>query len=167
MAPKRKPLSAAVEKSLRAKADKSRFTYRQLAAVYRRGQGAYLSSKQIDFILEQIQNPSFIIASLEIMGGMSFLIILVLLLLYIISRMSAKTCFLLDKETLKIQEKILGFEYDQEEESKKDIIGIFIHELRHRYDVTINTRKMIYQLGNKLTEEEAIWLAKEIENWLN
>ena len=43
MAPKRKPLSAAVEKSLRAKADKSRFTYRQLAAVYRRGQGAYLS----------------------------------------------------------------------------------------------------------------------------
>ncbi len=44
MAPKRKPLSATVEKSLRAKADKSRFTYRQLAAVYRRGQGAYLSS---------------------------------------------------------------------------------------------------------------------------
>ena len=33
MAPKRKPLSAAVEKSLRAKAEKSRFTYRQLAAV--------------------------------------------------------------------------------------------------------------------------------------
>ena len=44
MAPKRKPLSAAVEKSQRAKAEKSRFTYGQLAAVYRRGQGAYLSS---------------------------------------------------------------------------------------------------------------------------
>ena len=44
MVPKKRPLSAAVEKSLRAKADKSRFTYRQLAAVYRRGQGAYLSS---------------------------------------------------------------------------------------------------------------------------
>ena len=44
MPPKRKPLSAAVEKNLRAKAEKSRFTYRQLAAVYRRGQGAYLSS---------------------------------------------------------------------------------------------------------------------------
>ena len=41
---RRKPLSAAVEKSLRAKAEKSKFTYRQLAAVYRRGQGAYLSS---------------------------------------------------------------------------------------------------------------------------
>ena len=44
MAPKRKPLSAAVEKKLRAKTEKSRFTYGQLAAVYRRGQGAYLSS---------------------------------------------------------------------------------------------------------------------------
>ena len=43
-AKRRKTLSAAVEKSLRAKAEKSRFTYRQLAAVYRRGQGAYLSS---------------------------------------------------------------------------------------------------------------------------
>ena len=50
MAPKRKPLSAAVEKSLRAKAEKSRFTYRQLAAVYRRGQGAYLSADQEMFL---------------------------------------------------------------------------------------------------------------------
>ena len=43
MASKRKPLSAAVEKNLREKAKKSRFTYGQLARVYRRGQGAYLS----------------------------------------------------------------------------------------------------------------------------
>ena len=43
MALKRKPLSAAVEKNLREKAKKSRFTYGQLARVYRRGQGAYLS----------------------------------------------------------------------------------------------------------------------------
>ena len=43
MALKRTPLSAAVEKNLREKAKKSRFTYGQLARVYRRGQGAYLS----------------------------------------------------------------------------------------------------------------------------
>ena len=43
MAPKRKPLSAAVVKSLRKKAEGSKFTYGQLARVYRRGQGAYLS----------------------------------------------------------------------------------------------------------------------------
>ena len=114
-----------------------------------------------------LHNSSLIIASLEIMGGMSFLIIFVLLLLYVISKVSSKTCFVLDKETLKIQEKILGLEYDQEEESTNNIVGIFIHELRTRYNVTINTRKMIYQLGNQLTEEEAIWLAKEIEDWLN
>ena len=46
-APKRKarPLSASVKKTLQAKAKKSkRYTYGQLARVYRRGQGAYLSS---------------------------------------------------------------------------------------------------------------------------
>jgi hypothetical protein len=48
-APKRKrvakPLSASVQATLRAKAKKSkRYTYGQLAKVYRRGQGAFLSS---------------------------------------------------------------------------------------------------------------------------
>ena len=43
MAPKRKPLSAAVVKRLKKKAEGTRFTYGQLARVYRRGQGAYLS----------------------------------------------------------------------------------------------------------------------------
>ena len=43
MPPKRKPLSAAVVKSLKKKAEGPRFTYGQLARVYRRGQGAYLS----------------------------------------------------------------------------------------------------------------------------
>ena len=42
---KRRPLSASVVKTLKAKAKKSkRFTYGQLARVFRRGQGAYLSS---------------------------------------------------------------------------------------------------------------------------
>ena len=41
---RRKPLSQAVEKNLKEKAKKTRFTYSQLAQVYRRGQGAYLSS---------------------------------------------------------------------------------------------------------------------------
>ena len=42
--PKAKPLSEATKKSLRAKAEKSKFTYGELAQVYRRGQGTYLSS---------------------------------------------------------------------------------------------------------------------------
>ena len=41
--PKRKPLSESVKKSLKKKAEGTRFTYGQLAKVYRRGQGAYLS----------------------------------------------------------------------------------------------------------------------------
>ena len=42
--PKAKPLSEAKKKTLRSKAEKSKFTYGELASVYRRGQGAYLSS---------------------------------------------------------------------------------------------------------------------------
>ena len=41
---KRRPLSAPVQKTLKSKAKKSRYTYGQLARVYRRGQGAFLSS---------------------------------------------------------------------------------------------------------------------------
>ena len=44
MTTKRKPLSEKTKRTLREKADKSRFTYGQLSQVYRRGQGAYLSS---------------------------------------------------------------------------------------------------------------------------
>ena len=43
MAPKAKPLSESVKKSLKKKAEGTRFTYGQLPKVYRRGQGAYLS----------------------------------------------------------------------------------------------------------------------------
>ena len=42
--PKRKPLSDRTKAALRKKAEGTRFTYGQLADVYRRGQGAYLSS---------------------------------------------------------------------------------------------------------------------------
>ena len=43
MAPKAKPLSESVKKSLKKKAEGTKFTYGQLSAVYRRGQGAYRS----------------------------------------------------------------------------------------------------------------------------
>ena len=42
--PARKPLNEKTKATLRKKAAKSKYTYGQLARVYRRGQGAYLSS---------------------------------------------------------------------------------------------------------------------------
>ena len=41
---RRSPLNEKTKKALRAKAEGTRFTYGELAAVYRKGQGAYLSS---------------------------------------------------------------------------------------------------------------------------
>lgn len=43
MAVRRKPLSATVRKTLRAKAKSSRYSYTTLVKIYRRGQGAFLS----------------------------------------------------------------------------------------------------------------------------
>ena len=43
-APPRKPLSASVKATLKKKAEGTRFTPGDLEKVYRRGQGAYLSS---------------------------------------------------------------------------------------------------------------------------
>ena len=40
--PKAKPLNAAVKKALKKKAEGTQFKYGELAAVYRKGQGAYL-----------------------------------------------------------------------------------------------------------------------------
>ena len=40
---RRKPLSDATKKSLKKKAQGTKFKYGELAAVYRKGQGAYLS----------------------------------------------------------------------------------------------------------------------------
>ena len=44
MVQKRKPLSEKVKSSLKKKAEGTKFKYGELAAVYRKGQGAYLSS---------------------------------------------------------------------------------------------------------------------------
>ena len=41
---RRKPLNEKTKKALRNKAEGTRFTYGELASVYRKGQGAYLSS---------------------------------------------------------------------------------------------------------------------------
>ena len=41
---RRSPLNEKTKKALRKKAEGTRFTYGELASVYRKGQGAYLSS---------------------------------------------------------------------------------------------------------------------------
>ena len=45
---RRSPLNEKTKKALRSKAEGTRFTYGELASVYRKGQGAYLSSGSRD-----------------------------------------------------------------------------------------------------------------------
>ena len=50
--PKPKPLNASVVKALKKKAEGTKFKYGELAAVYRKGQGAYLGggSRNVNMI---------------------------------------------------------------------------------------------------------------------
>lgn len=113
-----------------------------------------------------LKTPSFIVASLEIMGGISCFLFLALSLIIIISSLGSKTHLLLTENTLKISEKILGIEANKIKEDYHNIVGVFIHEFLNEYQVSINMRNKIYYVGNQLNKEEALWLAKEIQDWL-
>ena len=113
-----------------------------------------------------LQNKPFIEISLEVMGGLYFLVIFGLILTYLISFIGGKVEINLNKDSLKIREKIIGFEYHQGTEYYKNIVGVFIHKILNQYQVSINTKNTIYFLGNKLSKEEALWLAKKIQDWL-
>ncbi|GBF79104.1 serine/threonine protein kinase [Aphanothece sacrum] len=113
-----------------------------------------------------LKTSSFIVASLEIMGGISCFLFLALSLIIIISTLSSKTHLFLTENTLNIGEKILTIETNKSKENYHNIVGVFIHEFFEQYQVSINTRNRIYYLGNQLNKEEALWLAKEIQNWL-
>lgn len=129
--------------------------------------GLFLVSCSLVITGITLKDTGFIIASLEIMGGLSFMSIIGIMMTYLISHLGGKTYLYFDQDSLKISEKILGFEYSQDQEKYKDIVGVFIHQLPKQYKVSINTRKMIYVLGNKLSKDEALWLTKEIQDWLN
>ncbi len=112
-----------------------------------------------------LHNKSMMVGSFSMMAGLYFILIFGLVLLYFISLLKGKTYLEIKDNTLTIQEKIIGFKYYQGQESSKNIVGVFIHQLFNQYEVSINTRNTIYFLGNKLTRDEALWLAKEIQDW--
>lgn len=113
-----------------------------------------------------LQNQPIIQGSLEVMGGLYFLIICGLILVYLMSFWGGKINLDFSQDSLKVQETIMGLEYYQGKEDYHNIVGVFIHQFLNQYQVSINTRNAIYVLGNKLTKEEALWLAKEIQDWL-
>ncbi|HAC63653.1 MAG TPA: serine/threonine protein kinase [Cyanothece sp. UBA12306] len=113
-----------------------------------------------------LRNGPIIVGGLEIMGGLYFLGFCSLILIYLISLLRGKIELEFSNNTLKIKEKIIGFKYYEGTELYQNIVGIFIHKIIDRYQVSINTRNNIYFLGNKLSKEEALWLAKEIQDWL-
>jgi len=57
--------------------------------------------------------------------------------------------------------------YRHLEYANSDIIGVFLHSSQQGYQIRLRTKKDFHLLGSALTEEECLWLADEILNWMN
>ena len=72
-----------------------------------------------------------------------------------------------DRENLSIRKGFLNLTYRHLEYTNSDIIGVFLHSSQQGYQIRLRTKKDFHLLGSALTEEECLWLADEIQNWLN
>ena len=48
----------------------------------------------------------------------------------------------------------------------ESIVGVFFHKKGQKKYVTIHSQEKVYFLGDAFTEDEAAWLAQEIQDWL-
>ncbi|MEG4939588.1 serine/threonine-protein kinase [Microcoleus sp. F4-D5] len=70
-----------------------------------------------------------------------------------------------------IKYQIFGWNYQRRIGKKSDILGAFLYRTWGGYQINIrsgsNAGTYFYVLANNLQEIEAVWLAQEIQNWLN
>jgi serine/threonine protein kinase len=70
-----------------------------------------------------------------------------------------------------IKYQIFGWNYRRITRQKSDILGAFLYKTLGGYQINIrfgnNAGTYFYVLANNLEEIEAVWLAQEIQDWLN
>jgi serine/threonine protein kinase len=66
-----------------------------------------------------------------------------------------------------IERQTLNFTYGREKLDIREIVGIFLEKEVEAYQVNIRSSYKNYQLGGALGEKESVWLAQEIQDWLN
>lgn len=72
-----------------------------------------------------------------------------------------------DRQKIVFERNALGINYGKRALSNHDILGVFLHNKGGTNQVSIRSWSGIDFLGGGLTENEAIWLAQEIQDWLN
>ncbi|GET38243.1 serine/threonine protein kinase [Microseira wollei] len=72
-----------------------------------------------------------------------------------------------DRKRFEIVRQAFNFTYSSRKGNVEDILGVFLTLQGWVYEVCIRTEDGFYQLGGALDEDEATWLAQEIQDWLN
>jgi hypothetical protein len=78
-----------------------------------------------------------------------------------------KTDIFFEENTLKLTRTFLNKKYGRQTYLNSEIIDIFIQRTGSIFQVGIRTINHTYNLGGALSQDEAVWLAGEIRQWLN
>lgn len=147
-----------------------------ISAVRRSISGSDLSSKVLVYILIGIGSVSFLSVALQLVIGLLPVGILTVICASLTDYFE-QTHISLDAESdrLEIEHKRLGFTYRREIGLASEIqdVSIYYDNKKFVMGITITAyskgalqQYSFGQFGRKMTEEECIWLAQEIRDWL-
>lgn len=100
--------------------------------------------------------------------ALKFSTVMPIFLAIIIVLVNEKTYVNLNPNQLEIKRKSFGLVYGVKVGKTSDILGVFMQQTQsNRYGVTIRSETQTYQIIEGLNEKECVWLAQEIQDWLN
>lgn len=72
----------------------------------------------------------------------------------------------ISNKSVKIKRKFLGLTCQSIQFPNHDIVGVFLYGKSYDCQVIIRTDKQSYTIAENLKEQESVWLAKMIQDWL-
>lgn len=86
---------------------------------------------------------------------------------YLLLKLNENTYFSINSDRFTITRKFFGISWYKASEPVRAILGVFIQRMGKLSSPVIRTDEHTYEFKRGLTELEALWLAQEIQHWLN
>ncbi|MDX2097348.1 MAG: serine/threonine-protein kinase [Leptolyngbyaceae cyanobacterium bins.59] len=71
------------------------------------------------------------------------------------------------QDSFEIKRRILFFVLNYQRGWTSHITGVFLNRSGSAYEVSVRADRQTYWLGGSLTEDECVWLAQQIQDWLD
>ncbi|MBD2311991.1 serine/threonine protein kinase [Desertifilum sp. FACHB-1129] len=97
--------------------------------------------------------------------GLGLLFIVLVLVRFAIAS-GQRTTLRLGRDSLELKRQLWGWTYIRHQEDLNQVFGVFLQG-RQAVKIMIQTPVTTYYLGRSLGNQEAAWLAQEIQHWLN